>query len=103
MYGDSYFKDKPIVRPSYLKHGDPYTGKTTFSYWYDPRTLRRQAFDRPHIDLLSTDLDFMLERGVSHLFHIVCQYRSTNVDGYMGDSISFWPTTYFHIENKSLA
>ena len=32
-YGDSHVKDKTIVRLSYLKHGDPYAGKTTFLYW----------------------------------------------------------------------
>ena len=30
IYGPPFhFKDKAVVRPSYLKHGDPYTGKTT--------------------------------------------------------------------------
>ena len=28
-YGDSHVKDKTVARPSYLQHGDPYTGKTT--------------------------------------------------------------------------
>ena len=31
-YGDSHVKDKPVVRPSYLKHENPYTGKTTSLY-----------------------------------------------------------------------
>ena len=29
-YGDSHVKDKTVVRPSYLSHGDPYTRKTTY-------------------------------------------------------------------------
>ena len=32
-YGVSHVKDKAVVRPSYLWHGDPYTGKTTSLYW----------------------------------------------------------------------
>ena len=36
-YGDSYAKDKTVARPSYLWHGDPYTGKTTFLYWDGPQ------------------------------------------------------------------
>ena len=35
-YGDSYVKDKTVARPSYLKHGDPYTGETTSLYWDGP-------------------------------------------------------------------
>ena len=35
-YGDSRVKDKTVVRPSYLWHGDPYTGKTTSLYWDAP-------------------------------------------------------------------
>ena len=31
-YEDSHVKDKTVVRPSHLKHGDPYTGKTTSLY-----------------------------------------------------------------------
>ena len=30
--GDSHVKDKTVVRPSYLSHGDPYTGKATSLY-----------------------------------------------------------------------
>ena len=32
-YGDSHVKDKTVVRPSYLWHGDLYTVKTTSLYW----------------------------------------------------------------------
>ena len=35
-YGDSHVKDKTVGRPSYLYHGDPYTGKTTSLYWDGP-------------------------------------------------------------------
>ena len=31
-YGDSHVKDKTVARPSYLWHGHPYTGKTTYFY-----------------------------------------------------------------------
>ena len=37
MYGDSHVTDKTIVRPSYLKHGDRYTGKTAYLYWDGPQ------------------------------------------------------------------
>ena len=32
-YGDSLVKDQMVARPSYLKHGDPYTGKMISLYW----------------------------------------------------------------------
>ena len=32
-YGDFHIKDKTVVRPSYIQHGDPYTGKATSLYW----------------------------------------------------------------------
>ena len=35
-YWDSHVKDKTVARPSYLKPGDPFTGKTTWLYWDDP-------------------------------------------------------------------
>ena len=35
-YGDSHVKDMTVARPSYLSHGDPYTGKTTSLYWDGP-------------------------------------------------------------------
>ena len=28
-YGNSHVKDKKVLRPSYLYHGDPYTGKSS--------------------------------------------------------------------------
>ena len=37
-YGDSNVKDKTVARPSYLKHGDPYTGKMTSLYWDGPQS-----------------------------------------------------------------
>ena len=36
MYGDSHVKDKTVIRPSYLSHGDPYIGKTISIYWDSP-------------------------------------------------------------------
>ena len=36
-YWDSHVKDKLIARPCYLKHGYPFTGKTTSLYWDIPR------------------------------------------------------------------
>ena len=38
MYEDSNVKDKTVARPSYLKHGDPYTGKMTSLYWDGPQS-----------------------------------------------------------------
>ena len=35
-YGDFRVKDKTVARPSYLRHGDYYTGKTTYLYWDGP-------------------------------------------------------------------
>ena len=35
MYGDYHIKDKTAVRPSYLQHEDPYSGKASL-YWNDP-------------------------------------------------------------------
>ena len=35
-YGIFHYKDKTVVRPSYLCNGNPYTGKT-FLYWDGPR------------------------------------------------------------------
>ena len=35
---DSHYKDKTVVRPSYLyTDGNPYMGKTTSLYWYEPQ------------------------------------------------------------------
>ena len=36
LYGDSYNKDKTVVRLSYLYHGNPYTGKSASLYWNAP-------------------------------------------------------------------
>ena len=33
MYEDSHYKDKTVMRPSYLYDGNSYTGKTTSLYW----------------------------------------------------------------------
>ena len=38
-YGDFHYKDKTIVRASYLYNGSPYIGKTTNLYWDGPRCL----------------------------------------------------------------
>ena len=32
-YGYSQIKDKTVSWPSYIQHGNPYTGKTTSLYW----------------------------------------------------------------------
>ena len=32
-YGDFHYKDKAVVRPSYIYNGNPYTGKTASLYW----------------------------------------------------------------------
>ena len=37
-YGDSHVKDKRVARPSYLKYGNSYTGKTISLYWDKPPT-----------------------------------------------------------------
>ena len=39
-YGDSHVKDKMVSQPSYLKHGDTYTGKTTSLYWDGPQIIQ---------------------------------------------------------------
>ena len=38
-HGDSHVKDKAVVRPSYLEHGDPYTDKMTSLYWARPQVV----------------------------------------------------------------
>ena len=48
-YGDSHVKDKTVARPSYLWHGDPYTGKTTSLYWKDPLCLTLDETSHFHI------------------------------------------------------
>ena len=51
-YGDSHVKDKTVMRPSYLSHGDPYTGKTTYLYWDGPRVaslLPNSKVSRPRL------------------------------------------------------
>ena len=35
-YGDFHYKDKTVLRPSYLYDGNPYTGKTIYLYWDSP-------------------------------------------------------------------
>ena len=35
-YGDYHVKCKTVARPSYLSHGNSYTGKTTSLYWDGP-------------------------------------------------------------------
>ena len=35
-YGEIHDKDKTVVRPSNLSHGDPYTGETVTLYWDSP-------------------------------------------------------------------
>ena len=41
-YGNSHYKDKTVVRPSYLYNGTHCTVKTTSSYWNDPRFFSAQ-------------------------------------------------------------
>ena len=38
---NSHVKDKTVMRPSYLLHGDPYTGKSTSLYWDGPQIAQR--------------------------------------------------------------
>ena len=35
-YGESYYKDKTVMRLSNIYHGNHYTGKIVSSYWHDP-------------------------------------------------------------------
>ena len=42
LYGDSHYKDKMVVRPSYLYNGNPYTGKMIYLYWDVPQPVRSQ-------------------------------------------------------------
>ena len=42
-YGDSHYKDKTVVRPSYLYNGNPFTGTATSSYWDGPQRLNTQT------------------------------------------------------------
>ena len=37
MYGDSHVKNKMVTGPSYLEHGNPYTGKTVCLCWDGPQ------------------------------------------------------------------
>ena len=39
-----HYKDKKVVRPSYLYNGNLYTGKTAFSYW-DAPCLKHSLFN----------------------------------------------------------
>ena len=43
QYGDSHVKDKTVARPSYLWHGDPYTGKMTSLYWIKALGIDRRG------------------------------------------------------------
>ena len=36
MLGYFHYKDKTMVRPSYLYNGNPYVGNIVSVYWYDP-------------------------------------------------------------------
>ena len=38
-YGDYHYKDKSVLRPSYLCNGNSYTGKMASSYWDGPQNL----------------------------------------------------------------
>ena len=61
MYGVSHVKDKAVVRPSYFKHGNPYTGKTTSLYRDGPQIA------------LSNDIGFLdleNEKGGSSVYEI---------------------------------
>ena len=42
---NSNVKDKTVARPSYLKHGDPYIGKTTYLYWDGHSVFPASDFD----------------------------------------------------------
>ena len=35
-YGDFHYKNKTILKPSYIYNGNSFTGKTTFLYWDGP-------------------------------------------------------------------
>ena len=39
MYGDFHYKDKKVVRPSYLYNGNSYTGKSVSLYWDGPQVV----------------------------------------------------------------
>ena len=41
-YRDFHYKDKTVVRPSYLYNGNSYSGKTTSVHWHGPRSLAIQ-------------------------------------------------------------
>ena len=57
-YGDSHVKDKTVDRPSYLWHGDPYTGKTTSLYWDGPWVVTVNHKWSGHVMSLSFEVFF---------------------------------------------
>ena len=54
MYMDFHVKDKTVMRPSYLYHEYPYTGKTTFLYSDSPQTTTHRKFGLILVNSLCT-------------------------------------------------
>ena len=64
-YGDSHDKDKTVVRPSYLYHEDPYTGKIAFWYWDGGShsiSLTHCGLNKK-VDILQMTFSYFLEWG----------------------------------------
>ena len=61
IYGDFYYKDKTVMRPSYLYNGNPYTGKTAYLYWDNPQDI--------------CELNYLHRRGPDNI-HGFCQITS---------------------------
>ena len=47
QYRDSHYKDKTVLRLSYLCNGSPYTGETVFVYWIGPQVSNAKEDPSP--------------------------------------------------------
>ena len=74
-YGDSHVKDKTVVRPSYLLHGDTFTGKTTSLYWDGPQApmIFSSVQFKNHLIMLDSVIDTLVRHMrkllVTTIFH----------------------------------
>ena len=82
---DCLVKDKTVARPSYLKHGDPHTGKTTSLYW-DPHPPPPHPPPHPprkgglsvaqihaHISVLLSTYVFAIQKcSNGGIWHLIC-------------------------------
>ena len=77
MYGNFYYENKTVVRPSYLYYGNPYIDKITSWYWDGPQvsilqTITWQIFLRFRLDMLS--LCAISQQSIHlQLIHLKCR------------------------------